>query len=244
MPSLRNVVQESTDYNKFKFMTANRKQYRGHVELLKNSFAEVGNMTRVQPILVNDRYEIIDGQHRFIACKEMGLPIFYTMVDGLGVAEARSMNILHRNWIPADYARSYALSGDRNYQKYIELMEEFGVNHSIMIGYVAGSWNSHGQHAAFRRGEMVIQDEEVLRDRLEKLVEFDEIHRVLNNRSLANAFLRIISSDNYDHKRMIKKLNMHGEAILKRYSSVEDNLRQLEEVYNYKTTSKNRVRLY
>ena len=29
----------------------------------------------VSPIMINEKFEIIDGQHRFEACKELGLPV-------------------------------------------------------------------------------------------------------------------------------------------------------------------------
>jgi hypothetical protein len=67
-------IQVTSDYDQFVIMEANREQNRGHIEAIKAAFGEMGNLTRVQPILVNERFEIIDGQHRFIACKELGEP--------------------------------------------------------------------------------------------------------------------------------------------------------------------------
>ena len=38
------------------------------------------------PIIVNENYEIIDGQHRYSASKELGLPIRYIVGEGYGSA--------------------------------------------------------------------------------------------------------------------------------------------------------------
>lgn len=249
MPRLANLVQQTQDYEQFTFLNANRDQNRGHIESLKRAFEEVGNLTKVQPILVNDRYQIIDGQHRFIACKELGLPIFFTVVSGLGVREARSMNILHRPWRTEDYAKSYAETGDQNYTKYLELKEDYGLSHSIILAYVfdVSTGNAGGNSAAFRtfrEGNLVIEDEVGVRARLDKLAELGEFTNLVNHRSFALAMLKIMNGENYNQRRMVNKVRIAGERLLKKYAIVEDNLRMLEEIYNYGQAEANRSRLY
>lgn len=240
---LANLVQQSSDYDQFTFMGANREQSRGHIETLKTAFEEVGNLTKVQPILVNDRYEIIDGQHRFTACKELGLPIYFTMVSGLGVREARSMNILHRNWTVNDFANSYAEGGDPNYRKYLELKEDYGFSHSVILAYVTGS-TDHSGFKDFREGNFVITDEAAARSRLDLLAQIGEFTPLVNNREFAQAVLKASKVEGYDQKRMVKKIRLHGEAMLKRFGKIDDNLRQLEAIYNYAIPESNRLRLY
>lgn len=243
MPNLTNVVQESSDYEQFVFLETNREQSRGHIEALKTAYEEIGNLTRVQPILVNDRYEIIDGQHRFIACKELGLPIYFTQVPGLGVAEARSINILHRGWTADDFAKSYAASGDVNYQTYLQLREDYGFSHSVMLAYLYPT-DIKGHFRSFRNGELVIEDEEAARERLDRLAELGEYTKLVNNREFALAVLRASKAEGYDQRRMVRKVRLHGDSLLKRWSSVEDNMRMLEEIYNYAMQENSRIRLY
>lgn len=237
-----NQVQVTTNYDQFQFLNTNRDQARGHVESLKRAFEEMGNLTRVQPILVNDRFQIIDGQHRYTACKELGEPIYYTMVPGLGVNEARKMNILHRGWKIDDYAKSYASAGDSNYQKYLDIKEDFGFNHSITLTYIEGVDN-RGSFKTFREGEFSIEDEAGARDRLSKLADVGMFAPMVNDRYFARAFLRILTIEGYDHKRILKKLQLH-ENLLRRYASLQDYLRMLEEIYNHQISEANRLRLY
>lgn len=242
-----NVVQESSDYDQFKFLDANREQSRGHIEALKKAFEEVGNLTKVQPVLVNDKYEIIDGQHRFTACKELGLPIYFTMVHGLGVREARSMNILHRNWTPNDYVRSYANAGDPNYQKYQILRDDYGFTHSVTLAYVhgrGGDGSGGGAFREFREGQLKLDNEAEIRSRLDKLAEIGEFTNMVNNRVFAIAILRLLDGENYNHARMVKKIRLHGDRLIRKYASIDDALRMLEELYNYAQPEDTRVRLY
>lgn len=235
-------IQSTTDYDKFNFIVSNREQYRKHIERIKQGFEEYGNLTKVQPILVNEKFDIIDGQHRFIACKELGEPIYYTMTPGLGVAEARSMNILHKSWLPLDYARSYALQGDTNYQKFIQLMEDYGFSFTTTLKYAEGS-EIKGMNSRFRKGEFVLTDEKGARERLDKLAGAGLFVPFVTNEKFGSAFLRAINVENYDHKRMLKKLELH-QHLLEPKGSVQDSLRMLEEIYNYQMSETNRLRFY
>lgn len=81
---LSNVVQQTQEYDKFSLLSANRDISKGHVQSLKASIEKLGNITEKVPIIVNQNLEIIDGQHRFQALKELGLPVFYIVADGMG----------------------------------------------------------------------------------------------------------------------------------------------------------------
>lgn len=238
-----NVVQQTTNYEQFQFINSNREQNRGHIEAIKKAFEEMGNLTAVQPILVNERYQIIDGQHRFHACKELGYPIYFTMQPGLGVKDARNMNILHRTWRLDDYARSYAESGDQNYQKFLQLAEDYeGFSYSVLMIYAAGE-QAVGAFAAFRRGEFVFRDVPAARARLDKLAEaVNTVH--IKDQDFALAYLKVMQITGFDQRRMVRKLAQVGEQIIRRFGNVVEYQRAFEEVYNHNMTEGNRLRLY
>jgi len=239
---MENVVQQTIDYDQFNFIENNREQSQGHIWALKEAFTTVGNLTRVQPILVNERFDIIDGQHRFTAARELGEPIFYTVVPGLGINEARSMNILHRAWAVEDFARSYALGGNSNYQKYLQLKEDYGFNHSTLLNYIHNS-DTKGIFAEFRVGDFVIPDESVVRQRLDILAVVAEITPLAKNKPFAIAILKASQVDGFSVKQLIKKLTLHGN-LLYRMSNLGDNARMIEDIYNHGLREDNRLRLY
>lgn len=235
-------VQSSNDYDKFKLIQTNREVVRGHVENLKKAFEEYGNLTEVQPILVNDRFEIIDGQHRFIACQELGETIYFTQLEGLGVAEARSMNYLHRGWHFDDYLKSYADGGDKNYRTFLDLKEDYGFTNGIILAYINGTEPS-APYRTFREGNFVISDLKAAIQRLDNLAEIREYTPLANDSTFALALLTIMRSENYNQSQMVKKMALFGD-ILRSYRNQADSLRVIEEVYNYKNSGDNRVRLY
>ena len=77
MAKYSNQVQTSSDYAKFKTLIGNRKPNELHIKRLISSFKE---RYLFSPILVNEKMQIIDGQHRFLSAKELNLPINYLVV--------------------------------------------------------------------------------------------------------------------------------------------------------------------
>lgn len=236
------TVQSSTNYDQFSLFDANRNVNRGHVEAIKKAFEEMGNFTEKQPILVNGDMKIIDGQHRFAACRELGLPIYYTVQEGLGVKDARAMNILHRTWRLDDFARSYAESGDKSYQKFLTMAEDYDFSYSVLMTYAMGG-EERGAFSGFRKGEFVFRDVPAARARLDKLAEAVE---VTGNRdkNFAYAYLKVIAVSGFDQRRMVRKLTQVGDQLMRRFGNPTEYQRALEEVYNYSMSDGNRLRLY
>jgi hypothetical protein len=237
-------IQVTTDYDQFKLLEANRDQNRGHIEALKAAFEEMGNLTRVQPILVNDQMEIIDGQHRFVATKELGESVYFTQVAGLGVHEARQMNILHRSWEFLDYAKSYANSGDASYRRFLDLVETYELPGGIILVYSKGS-KVKGIFKDFRQGNFTLTPEELAqaKERLDMLSEMIEVAPALKSVAASNAVLNIITLPQYDHSRMLTRLQRNPQLVT-RQAGVPEYMRVLEDVYNHNMAAENRVRLF
>ena len=242
-PAPKTVVQTTENYDQFTFMAANRNVSRKHIENIKKAFEEYGNITEVQPILVNQNKQVIDGQHRFVACQELGLPINYTVVHNLTIDDARNMNILHAGWSTTDFAHSYAATGNVNYDVYIALKEDYGFSHAITLLAIEGMQRG-GLYRDFRSGNLKIDNIQEAKLRMDNLKEIQEAAKLAAlPKPLAAAAITIMRAEGYKQKRMIDKLK-HWNQPIKVYTGVEDNLRQLEEIYNYRMGTANRVRLY
>lgn len=118
------AIYKTFDYDQFKFMEANRTAAKFRVNKIIQSIEQVGYIVP-SPILVNKDMEIIDGQGRFCACKEMGLPIYYTIADNAGINECIAMNMGQANWTTRDYINSYAARGYKAYLLLQNLIETY-----------------------------------------------------------------------------------------------------------------------
>lgn len=240
--NLTNVVQSSNRYDQFSVIDANRDVVRGHVERIKKAMEEGGNLTQVQPILVNENLEIIDGQHRFVAVQELGEPVFYTVVPGLRVDDARRMNIVHRQWTSDDFLKSYVAAGLQDYIKFKEFREDFGLTHSNAL-LLAHMNERNGIYKEFREGDFHFVDYEKSREWAGRLMELQELAGFKFTQTMTRAWIRVFAHPDYDHNHMVSKMQYHG-AMFNAYVSVEDNLRAIEELYNYRSHEGNRTRLF
>ena len=74
-----NSVYRTNDYSLFSKLDGNRDVNKAHLHRLKKSIKEESLCV---PIIVNEKYEIIDGQHRFSCWENLMLPVYYIVVEG------------------------------------------------------------------------------------------------------------------------------------------------------------------
>lgn len=127
------VIYSETDYTRFRFLLGNRDAKS--VSKVKKSMQTVGYVSC--PILVNENMEIVDGQNRFYALQDLGLPVEYYVVEGAGIDEARSMNIGRSNWTTRDWVESYMHEGNINYMWLYDIANRLYVHSDITAYYVA-----------------------------------------------------------------------------------------------------------
>ena len=74
------MIQETKNYGMFLTM---QKDFEADGAHLKEVTESIKNEGLQVPILVDDHMVIIDGMYRFLACKELGLPIKFSLIrDG------------------------------------------------------------------------------------------------------------------------------------------------------------------
>ena len=73
-------VMITKNYNMFTSIAGNRNLNPIHLKNLKESIA----IKQIPvPIVVNEKYQICDGQNRFQVCCELNLPVYYIVIEGL-----------------------------------------------------------------------------------------------------------------------------------------------------------------
>lgn len=101
------LVYKEEKYGKFKMLLGNRIVEQRRVDTIKKSIIENGWV--MNPIVINENWEIIDGQGRFTALRELNMPIYFVVARGAGINECRALNIKQKNWTVKDYISSLSL---------------------------------------------------------------------------------------------------------------------------------------
>jgi hypothetical protein len=236
------TVYETRDYDLFKILSGNRALSQSQIKKLANSIAKNPAFTKLSPILVNDRMEVIDGQHRLAAYKKFaednGIkhPVYFVISKNIGIAEARSLNAGSKPWSPRDYAVAYADSGNIEYAAYLKYAKSTGLNHDILVRYLAPS--NYGL-ANFRDGGFKVENEKLSRQWFNELEEAslavkgsmtDPIDT--DHRGFAIGLLNVMRSPNYDHQRMLEQLESHSKHLRVVDMKNDEISRTLQRIYN------------
>jgi hypothetical protein len=144
--NLVEVVTNSTDYKVIENLVGfNRKVNKLHVNKLKQSIIETGSagvmIKTIRTKAFKNAVQIInaDGQHRLEACKQLGVPFNYMVLE---MEEDNELNVtqyiaLHNEvvvrWGGDVYLNSYALNGLAEYKTFKKLKEKHNLTNTDMF---------------------------------------------------------------------------------------------------------------
>lgn len=231
------VVYETTNFDQFKCLDGNR-----NVDIpanLFNSMRDAGY--KGAPIVVNEFMEVIDGQNRISICKQLDIPVQYTIVSGLRIDDCVRLNATAHNWKLIDYIRSYAKRGFVNYIELLKLLEEYVEKNKItdrVVISVYQGYMSSTNNKSITEGKLDGIGESNARKILEFLKCFDATHVQGIRSYLYNGLMAFYYMDKIDNSIMIRQYEKYGREISS-VSTIEDAVHQLEYVYN-----KNRKKTY
>jgi len=100
-------IYKTFDYDKFTLIKGNRKIKTFQVNRLKASY-EKGQIP--VPLIVNKSFEIIDGQHRREAIRQLNLPLPYMIINDADIKEVQALNMRQKNWNMNDHLKCYVES--------------------------------------------------------------------------------------------------------------------------------------
>ncbi len=131
----------TSDYDMFKFREDNRVAIiQSHVQRLADSI-KARNLLELRPISVNADMEVMDGQHRLLAAKLLGVPIYYRQDHELQPSDIILMNVA-QTWKQSDYLNYYCRNNYPEYVKLKEFMKKNNLSLRIALGITSGHGNS------------------------------------------------------------------------------------------------------
>ena len=234
-----NQVYMTNDYDMFSFIDGNRDVNLLHVERLKKSM-------KVKyipvPIIVNQKHQIIDGQHRFTALKSLKMPIYFVVEKDLELNDVQRLNTHSSNWTADDYMKSYCNLGYEEYIKYREFKEEYGLCHSDTQALLTGNNVGGGQSNAFNDGYFKITHLKQATEIAKKMLAIGAFYDGYARQSFVKSMQICFDNPEYNHNEFLKRFKNQSYKLMGR-STYGEILPVLEEIYNYNRPQATRVRL-
>lgn len=234
-------VYQSDNYNAFKFLKGNRPIKRDHVEALKVAMT---NKTFIKPIDINKNGEILDGQHRFTAKKELGHMVEYIIVDDISTADIAGMNNLNAKWVVNDFVESFANQEMPHYVQFKKFWEDFPeLSYGICVMLLSGqTYRAKANEDAFKAGEFKVKDLPWATKMAKNLIHMkDYVPKQFNRRNFVLAVMKMTNHPKFDFNILFRKLDQRG-GDLDHFAEMNSLYRELCILYN--RSNKNKVNFY
>lgn len=239
------------DYDSFDFFDSNREP--DHWWTIVNSIEKI-NLTHYRPLLViekNKRLFVTDGQNRLLACKHLGLPIYYQIAKGNDIKKNAEeamilLNVGLRNWTSVNYLHSYIINGKEVYIEIKKIFEDLN-NFSLaqLISFIVKQSKSYDENGKvcrvsqmdmFKEGRAVLNDRAIVfaykTDRIIGAI-VDINPKLKKGNGLLHAIKRILSNTPVTESNLISRIKIHGEAVFTVSVDTDQWLDRLEKVMNF-----------
>lgn len=139
------MIKETTDYKMFNKHASNREINESNLKKITASI-QARNLLHLRPLIVNNKFEIIDGQHRLEAAKLLNVPVFYEMVEDIHDEDIILLNDNMKKWETKDYLEYFLSKGLVEYIKLKEFMEKnnFDLSNALILLNQLGGRTSGG----------------------------------------------------------------------------------------------------
>ena len=241
------MVYETRDYKAFSFITGNRNINNSHLEKLRKSMTE---MLIPIPIVVNEKLQIIDGQHRYMICKEEGWTLTFIQIKGLALTHVQKINELMKVWTAEAFMHCYcdlALeTEDGEYDDYVEYREfkrKYGFGHNETQAILTNQRMFSGNLSdRFRNGSFKINDLKKATHVAERITDVGKYYQGYKRRGFVIAMLHCFATPEYDHDRFLSKLSYQTYK-LSDQSNYKQYLQIAQDIYNYHAREGDRLLL-
>lgn len=239
-------IYKTSDLEKFKFFIGNRNLTFNTI--LENEIIN-NNKLKFNPILVDQDFVVIDGQHRLEIAKKNNLDIYYIIDEDAKYHDAISLNIGRKNWTNSDYLNYYCKLGYENYIFTKKIIDKYKLNLFLIIDFLGKVLDNKRPPVKFRNGTFLFaytfSRVEQICSQLKDIQ--TQIHKYVKkaNKNLDRCLIMLINEPDYDHERFIHKLNIYPDLTmdLPKYNRAENIYDLINRIYNM-NSKKSKVSLF
>lgn len=233
-------IQKTTDYAIFKAVSFNREKNKRHIESIKKIISQE-NLLHLHPILVNEKMEVVDGQHRLEAAKELGLEVFYIQ-DKISYEHILNSNLFQKKLALEDVIKFYAMKDALpDYIRFQEMIQDLELSPKALMGLLFGTV-SIPMIGFIKSGRFVMPSDTRIVDRLTssfaKFRDFVKEKRItpftmFSSANFTVAFRNVVLLNEYNEDTFMSKLQQRWFD-LKPQLNAKEWTRQLISIYNWK----------
>ena len=233
-------LYKTDDYDKFNFIASNRNVSEFHVREIMEEIQR-NDLTVENPVKINEAFDIIEGQHTFLACKRLNIPVIYRFTNMMD-SDIGLFNSVQKSWTYTDVLNHFCVKGYDDYKTLYEFYKRYPYPISTLVILFTGE-NTNKVLKDFRRGDFIItQNVDGVQRILNQLTEFKQFDdKVYRHKTFVLAYFDILTHPDFEHEKFVHKLSVIPERFSK-CNNQKDYVRMVEDIFNYK--NRNIIRLW
>jgi len=226
-------VYLTKNFDRFKSNSFNREVKESRIKTLMESMQRQGYL-KGKAIVVNEKWEIIDGHTRFYAARELGIPFYFEMWKGISADEIANYNQYQDDWGKLQYTLFWSKKGNENYKALKEFLEthpKCKVTQALV--FLMGEPNAHPKTEAFQNGEFKVKSVKKAEEYYEKI----ERLAVLFPKAYGSKFISAIiacetRSKDFNFEEFYTKLKKFPDLLTPSVTT-KSYLEKIDNLYNY-----------
>ena len=242
-----NVVLKTANLDQFTTIGGNRVPNPAHIKRLVESITKYGVLCN--PILVNEKMQVIDGQHRLMACRETQSEVYYIVLPGYNLDQVHTLNLNQKNWAKKDFMYGYANMGIQSYIKLEQFVEKNSDFHfSDCVSFCSNissdrSLSLSGKHGeqVFEEGTWVGKDFKLAEVWADKIRQLKPHYPGYNRSSFVGVMILMLQNPQFDFKEFLHKVSMQPGALRDCANRVQYR-QMMHDIYNWRSRNKINLR--
>lgn len=217
----------------FKFLDYNRPMNKRHVKELKESIEKNGYIDTL-PIVVDTEGYILDGQHRYVACRELGITPPHLTMPMNNSKIIHLINSLQKSWNTLDYIHYYAQLGNPYFIELLRFSKKFNIAPTLVLLLFKANGGNMLKDIREEKLQFDISAKGIKQteEKLSNVLKIYECFGVKSNK-LFKAICKIYNRKNFVTDVCINKINLQREKIYK-CQTTKGYIAILENIYNYR----------
>lgn len=197
------------------------------------------NRLREYPIIIDKMGQVMDGNHRLAAARELGLDIYVVEASDASMVMLACAACLQRNWYLKDYVKHYAEEGREDYETLRRLKKENKqIGERLIASALAGEYLMGGRSRDLQNGEWSIATWDVWK-------KFRSCLRGINDRTLVKGAMfrravlkEMLNDAEFPGDQLVEKINRYGATIMGRTANVKEMRDGIYRAINYRQVTR------
>ncbi len=201
------------------------------------------NLLKIMPIVINQDWEVTDGQRRLTVARKLKLPIYFIKSNLITEENLMLANTGSENWDVHDYISYFAKRGNNHYILLQKFCKNYHVPPSTAVMFSGKLFGGAHKTDTIKQGHFKWYNYSAATKGIEKILEFGKYVDFAKKKSFIEAMIQIMRHKKFSYRRMTDKFIKYSYK-MRNCASNNDFTAMLEEFYNKGLSPENKLRFY